>query len=129
MPPSTGVAIRQIAVNGNAGAWVEVDGTITSRYAEAIEDASANAGTQQGLQFQLPIYADDGSVSGWSGPYSVNQEPIQFGDKQALRSAHGAILAQGPNVILGIGPTNGAPICRLRSLTATPTVVNFTEFQ
>lgn len=132
MTISSGVAARQIAINGTGGAWVEVDGTVVSRYAEAIEDFLANGGTAQGLEYQLPIFGDDGQVT-WTGPiYAIapESEPLQFGDKKALESAHGAILAAPGQPILGLVNGSAAvPICRLRSATATATTVNFSEFQ
>jgi hypothetical protein len=131
MTVSTGVAIRQIAVNGSGGAWVEVDATIVSRYAEAIEDFAANGGAPQGLQYEVPLVGDDGQIS-WPGPvFSIapESEPLQFGDKKALHMPSGPILAAPGQPVIGFGTGNAMPICRLRSASVTATVVNFTEFQ
>jgi hypothetical protein len=131
MTVSTGVAARQIAVNGSGGAWVEVDATIVSRYAEAIEDYAANAAVAQGLQYMLPVFGDDGQVT-WTGPvFSIapSSQPLEFGDKKALHMPSGPILAQPGQPIIGVGTGAAGPICRLRSATVTATVVNFTEFQ
>lgn len=126
---SVGLAVRQLTVPGSGAAPLTVLGTITSRYAEAIEDYLANGSVPQGLEVFVPSFDDSGVVT-WLGPfaYAPESEPVQFGDLNRA-THHGPILAQGPNVVVGIGVTAAIPICQLRSATVTATVVNFTEFQ
>lgn len=128
--PGGGYNVRQIALNGSAGAWVEIDAVIVSRYAEAIEDYDATAGNVQGLQYQLPTVVD--GVVSWPGPtiaIPASAEPAQFGDKKYLYTHSGPILAQPGQPLIGLAQTNAMPICRIKSASATATTINFTEYQ
>lgn len=131
---STGRSDQQIALNNNAGAFTNINPTILSYYAEAIEDFIGDGGTGQGLEYQLPIVID-GVVTGWGPTVAVapGNEPVMFGDKRNLHSGHrgpGPVLAQPPQQTLGMPAVgNVIPICRMRSATATATTVNFTEYQ
>lgn len=131
MSISTGQNTRQINLNANNGAWTEIDAQTVCYYAEAIEDFVGDAGTAQGLEYQLPVIVD-GTVT-WPGPViavAPGNEPVRFGDvraKYGVRS--GPILAQPPQPIIGSTQNTPGAICRMRSATGTATVVNFTEYQ
>jgi hypothetical protein len=133
MATGLGYAIRQIALNGTGGAWTVISATITSRYAEAIEDYVSVGGAPQGLEYEFPTIDDSGNAS-WPGPvFSIppSAEPLQFGDKKLLYSNHGPILGQVGQPIVGLanGTTSATPIVRMRSASATATTINFTEYQ
>lgn len=55
-------------------------------------------------------------------------EPLKLGDIYAIHAPHGPSVANGPNVLLGVGVTGGTPYIAIRSATASTTIIRTTEF-
>ncbi len=113
---------RLVAINGSAGAFVQILATIPCRRMTVIEDYSANAGVGQGLQYQLP---GDNFTQVFS--IAPQTEPIDLED-EGYNGGPGSILGNGPGFITGFGPTTGTPLINVRSASATATIVRVTEF-
>jgi hypothetical protein len=121
--------VRLVTINGSAGAFTPILAATVSRRVEIVEDASANAGVAQGLQYQI----DDGTATPFVQIYEVlpsatspSAEPIVLGE----------FIPQGG----GYGRTIGTPadnsggysipatlLANVRSYSATATTVRVTE--
>jgi hypothetical protein len=136
----TGFEPSLTILNNNAGLYIVLFGTRLSRMIEIIEDGSV--AVPQGLQYYTPdptntpgctypaasgIVANPGN---WLGPYvyTPEMEPIRLGNIYAIHQPWGGTVANGPNIVLGVGVTSGTPYIKLRSAGANPTTVRVTEF-
>lgn len=151
----TGFEPSLVTLNANTGNYIILVGTRLSKAIEIIEDASANSGTAQGLQYLLPdptnppgcsypaasgIAANPGAWIGANGSSTVlssatvgfaiapQSEPIVLGDRYAIHAPHGPSVANGPNMLLGVGATGGTPYIAIRSNSASATKIRVTEF-
>ncbi|MGH9482354.1 MAG: hypothetical protein ACRD1L_09710 [Terriglobales bacterium] len=105
---------RLVALNGNAGAYVQIAATIPARAVQIVEDGSATA---QGLEAQFPrdgFAVTDTYLAG---------TPIQL--TGAGRDGNLGLPTQN-----GVGAFNSRPAdvyCQARSATATATTVRVVE--
>lgn len=112
-----------IDIAGDAGE-TDLMATGPVRYIEIEESpitADGSANTLQGFQYQLP----NDSFTQWQE--ATKGETVEIGDPMALRGSHGSILGNGPNVLVGIGPTPATVLAKLRSATGTGTSVTVTQ--
>lgn len=112
-------------INGSGGAFVSIPATMITRRAEIIEDASANAGVAQGLAYQI----DDSQIPPYTTIYQLTagEEPLILGEPIPQGKGFGSVIGK-PAQNSG-GFTEAATVlCKLRSLTATATIVRVTEF-
>jgi hypothetical protein len=130
MAGDPGYTVTLYTLNANSGAYTTLLGTRLSRMIEIIEDGSANGGTGQGLQYQLPDPASPTGVQNWLPAMVIEPvtEPIVLGDKYAIHQPFGAIVANGPGVELGVGVTAAIPFINIKSASANATTVRVTEF-
>lgn len=157
MPTSaidTGFFPTSFTLAATGGVWTVLVGTRLSRMIEIIEDFGANAGVGQGLEYLLPdptnppgcsypagsgITANPGAWRSPAGSAALSNattgfkiapqtEPLKLGDIYAIHQPYGGIVANGPNVLLGVGVTGGTPFIAIRSASADTTVVRVTEF-
>ena len=111
---------RRVNVNGNAGAYVDIQATMACRGAEIIEDDSLTA---QGLTFKLPA---DGFVQEYN--VALAREPIQLGNAIATGAGSGDLLGLPANGDVGAPNRREADVLiKLRSATVTATAVRVTE--
>src|SRR5580692_8036919 len=130
MAGDPGYTVTLYTLNANGGGYSTLLGTRLARIIEIIEDGSANSGTGQGLQFQLPDPASPTGVQNWLPAEVIEPitEPIVLGDKYAIHQPYGAIIANGPGVQLGVGVTAAIPFIKIKSASTSTTVVRVTEF-
>lgn len=116
---------RIVAINGSAGAWTSISATQITRRVEIIEDASANAGAAQGLQYQF----DDGQVPPFTSVYQIlaGDEPLILGDPVPQGRGYGPVIGVGPQSSGG-SSMPATLLCKIRSLSATATAVRISEF-
>ncbi len=116
---------RLVAINGSGGAFTPISATQICRRVDIVEDASGAAGVAQGLAYQY----DDGQVPAFTAIYEIApaNEPLRIGDSIAEGNAFGPVVGI-PAQSSGGSSTPATLLCRLRSLTATGTVVRVTEW-
>lgn len=127
--------VSQYAINGNGGAFTKIRCTLGStRRMSIVEDGAANAGTQQGLQYQLvtnkggdltfsptvqvppDLSLEPIIIEGGVGDHAPNREPIGTGGSSPFPVSPG-------------GPvTNGTIVLQIRSASATATTIDVTEW-
>jgi hypothetical protein len=112
-------------INGSAGAFVSIPATQITRRVEIIEDGSANAGVAQGLQYQF----DDGQTPPYTTVYAITgpEEPLILGDPVPQGKGYGPVIGK-PAQNSGGYAEAATVLCKLKSLSATATVVRVTEF-
>lgn len=128
-------------INANTGAFVQVLAKsplrrLVVKESTIKEDGSAN--TLQGiLQYRIP---NDDTEAGFTTIFQeagandttsqgdVNAAEITLGSPNTAFGPWGELLGNGPNVIVGIGPTPATHLMDLRSGTATGTTVEITEY-
>jgi hypothetical protein len=96
----------------------------------------SSANTPQGFKIQA---ADNHGGTAY-GPVeeraaaSTTNEPGTFPEYSfpdvndtSFHETHGAIVANGPGIVIGVGATAALPLCKVSSLTGTATSVSVTE--
>lgn len=113
--------LRQIAVNGNAGAFVDILATVPARMWKAKED---EAGSTTGLQAKTQL---DGFAT--TNVYSFNSEPIQVPDFLAypLKGRLQGLPAQGVSGAFNFRAAD--KLASMRSNAAGGTTVRFEEYE
>lgn len=114
---------RLIAINGSAGAYVQILSSIPARRAEGREDESATA---QGLTYQKP---DDGFVATYTVgvPGTPDAPQIVLGNPVGQGAGEGPIL--GWPAQSGLLNTTATQLVNVRSKTATGTNLRFAEYE
>jgi hypothetical protein len=133
MASDPGYTVTQYSINASSGAFTTILGTRLSRRAEIIEDASQNAGTQQGLIFQRPSYGDS-SVPGqptvtWGPTEQITgtEEPLVLGNPASDDRQFGNILCNGPGFLMQVGATPALPLINIKS-AGSATKINVKEY-
>lgn len=128
---SDGTAVNAVNINASTGALTTLYGTVLSKAIEILEDGSANAGVGQGLIYYLvdPVNTTNPQLPVWKGPYQIEPqtEPIKLGDKYAIHAPFGPSVANGPNVLIGVGVTSPLPYMQIKS-AGLATTIRITEF-
>lgn len=122
--------VRTIAINGNGGAYTTVFATQVTRRVEILEDYSANAGTGQGLEYNLPDPASSNLANpSWDGPFAIapQTEPIVLGEPIPQGAGYAPVLGHGPDASGGY-ELPATPLIQIRSATATGTTIRVSEF-
>ena len=124
----------QYAINGSGGAWTQIRCTLgATRRMSIQEDGAANAGVQQGLQYQQG--KNDGHTVHYGStiaiPADLALEPFVIeagvGDHAPNREPLGTGGSYPYPVSPGGPVTHGTIVLQIKSLTATATVIDVTE--
>ena len=115
---------RLIGLNAVAGTFTSLYATQVTRRVEIIEDAAANGGVGQGLQYQF----DDGSATPFTTMYSIapQTEPIILGQPVPQGAGYAPVIGRGPDNSGGY-ELAATPLINLRS-AGDATTVRVTEF-
>lgn len=115
---------RLIGLNAVAGAFTSIYATQVTRRVEIVEDAAANGGVGQGLQYQF----DDGSSTPFTTTYSIasQTEPITLGQPIPQEAGYAPVLGHGPDSSGGYALA-ATLLIKLRS-SGNATTVRITEF-
>ncbi|MGP8225504.1 MAG: hypothetical protein ACLQGT_05050 [Terracidiphilus sp.] len=133
---------RLIDINGDAGAYVTINATGPTRawriQESIVKGADGSAVTPQGFTVLIP---NDGTAApGFNQVFArpaalIADEPGEFPYFENWNhvAEHGPVgeVMGGPgnaNSGSGIGATTATPLCKVRSLTATPTTIEIVEY-
>jgi hypothetical protein len=127
--------ISQYAINGNAGAFTKIRCTLGSTHRMSIvEDGSANAGVQQGLQYQLATNIGGDITYGPTVqvPPNLSLEPIVIEGNPADHAPHKEPIGTGGSAPYPVGPggpvTHGTIVAQFKSFSGNATTINVTEW-
>lgn len=146
--PQTNPKYTTYALNASGGAFTVIRLTTFAKYVEITEDPNANAGVQQGLQFNMlspfaqsgnithdaqPAPPDYGIVLAVADPPPATVQPqLAIGDKHNIHSGTQAPLGNPGSAGNVDNPggvaTLGTPLVQLRSNGADATVVVVKEW-
>lgn len=107
------------------GALLAILATGPVRYVKVKESqltAAGAANEPQGFEYTLP---NDNFTQLLE---TIPGDTLGIGDPMSLRGSHGSILGNGPNVILGVGPTPATTLFKAQALTAAPTSIEVTQY-
>lgn len=122
---------RQIIdIPGDGSAFQAILATGPVRYIKVVESlltAEGVANTLQGFNYEIP---NDNTTPGFSQVLNIPPSVVlELGDPMSLHGIHGALLGNGPNVVVGIiGGTPATTLFTARSQTATATSIEVTQY-
>jgi|GEM_PF-2479594 len=126
---------RLIPVNANNGAWTMIRCTIFATKMAIVEDGSANAGVQQGLEYQLLTHAGNDNIAAGptiTVPANLSQEPIMIEGYPGDHPPSTVPIGNGGSTPYPVSPggpvTQGTPVIQVRSASANATTVAVTEW-
>jgi hypothetical protein len=146
--PQTNPKYTSYAINSNAGAFTVIRLTTFAKYVEIYEDPNANAGVQQGLQFNnLSPFAQSSNITEncqppapdfgivlavTNPPPGAFQPQLTFGDMHNIHSGTEAPLGNPGSAGFPSNPNApaslGTPLVQLRSNSGTATAVVVREW-
>lgn len=122
---------RQIIdIPGSGSALQAILATLPVRYVKVVESLLTAAGAPnvlQGFNYEIP---NDDTTNGFGQLLNIPPGVVlELGDPMSLHGVHGALLGNGPNVIVGIpGGTPATTLFTARSATATGTSIEITQY-